>query len=182
MECSICYTNINDDQLNTLSCNHYFHDSCVTNWINTQINSEITPSCPICRCNTITDIVFDNTYSDLPALIPITMELIQYFVDQYAYILNKYYMGEDINIDDILNILRYKSDFIDYISASDNIQTPTIFDHELESYNIAKNKSNLALLNWWMNKADTYTQNYEFNERNDCLKVASLIAAHYALI
>lgn len=182
MECSICYTNISYDQFNALSCNHYFHDSCINSWINTQINSEITPSCPICRCNTITDIVFDNTYSDIPALIPITMEIIEYNVNRYAYMLNKYYIGEEIDIENMLNLLRYKNDFINYISANENFPVPVILEHEVESYNIAKNKSNLALLNWWMNKADTYTQNYEYNERGDCLKQVSIIAAHHALI
>ena len=85
MECSICYSNISNDQLNLLSCAHYFHNECIQNWINTQTNLSITPTCPICRCNTITNIIFDEiddlpplipindeTYDDLPPLIPLT--------------------------------------------------------------------------------------------------------------
>jgi hypothetical protein len=72
MECCICYTNINANEIDTLVCSHYFHTLCINNWIITQTKSNITPSCPICRCKTITDIVFDDEFSDLPPLIPVS--------------------------------------------------------------------------------------------------------------
>lgn len=69
MECPICYTSILDNQVRTLSCSHVFHDACIESWITSQTNSLITPSCPYCRCNTITDIEYEEQ-DDLPPLIP----------------------------------------------------------------------------------------------------------------
>ena len=199
MECSICYTNISNDQINTLICSHYFHDSCITTWINSQINSNSTPSCPICRCNTITDIQFEDNEDGLPPLIPVAElnmpQLVSYndrsmiiklIVDRYTFILNELYISTDTNAIDNLMIMKYlyeqKSvpEFMEYIQEHTNFNAPTILENDQESYNLAKD-NNLALVNWWITRADLFIQNTQFNERGDCLTMAGIAACHYAL-
>ena len=216
MECSICYTNINQNQLTTLSCNHYFHNECVTNWINTQISSSITPTCPICRNNTITEYIFDNDINnDLPDLVPIynnqdqdlflrhnnellnilnnnhSLELrndINHFIVQkYLFLLNQLYICP--NFEQTLNLLKdttyyeehYINIFNEYNSYNQNFQEPELFDNERESMIFEKNKSKIALLHWWINKADSYNSNTEFIEKSNCLIMAGIIACRYAL-
>ena len=41
-ECTICYTEINNDYI-ILKCGHYFHESCYTNW------KKCSTNCPMCR-------------------------------------------------------------------------------------------------------------------------------------
>jgi hypothetical protein len=46
--CSICIDNMNIDSiLRILPCNHYFHHTCIDQWLTTNIN------CPLCRTNLI---------------------------------------------------------------------------------------------------------------------------------
>lgn len=45
--CSICLDSIYDNI--SLPCNHIFHISCIINWINTQLNKNYIPSCPLCK-------------------------------------------------------------------------------------------------------------------------------------
>jgi hypothetical protein len=186
MECSICYTNIADDQINTLSCSHYFHDSCLTTWINFQINSQITPSCPICRCNTITNHVFENN-EDLPPLVSIPPRelIVKVTVDTYASILDELYLST--NLDNINNLIehkqyyeqRYNLNFNEFIVNNANFIPPLISDSEIDSLNVAENTGYFCQVNWWMNKANTY--NSAFEERTACLTMASLIACEYAI-
>jgi hypothetical protein len=227
MECSICYTNINQDQLSTLSCNHYFHNTCVTNWINTQVRSSITPTCPICRSNTISDYIFDNNIdNDLPPLIPIynidddlpplipieSSELIpthnqifellnnnenleldiindinHFVVQKYLFLLNQLYICP--NFEQTLILLRdttyYENNYMDifnqYNSYNQNYPEPELLDSERESMIFEKNKSKIALLHWWINKANTYNNDTEYPERYKCLKIAGIIACRYAI-
>jgi hypothetical protein len=191
MECVICYTNIPDDQIKTLSpCNHFFHDYCVTTWINSQINSNITPSCPYCRCNTITDIQFEDNDDNLPDLIPYDnivprSMIVRLIVDRYVYLLNRSYVSTDqYEINTLHDYIydyqqKYSNDFDEFILTNE-ITVPDILPNELESYNIAKNKSKLALINWWTDKSTSYSD-HEYNDRHQCLTVAGIIACHYGL-
>jgi hypothetical protein len=192
MECSICYTNIADDQINTLSCSHYFHNSCVTTWINSQVDSQITPSCPICRCNTITDHVFENNNDNLPPIvnnyinvIPPRELIVKVTVDTYASILDELYLST--NLDNINNLIghkeyyeqRYNLNFNEFIVNNANFIPPLISDSEIDSLNVAENTGYFCQVNWWMNKANTYNSGCE--ERSNCLTMASLIACEYAI-
>ena len=43
-ECIICFSDYkSDDKLAELECNHIYHDSCITRWLQKDL------SCPICR-------------------------------------------------------------------------------------------------------------------------------------
>ena len=45
--CNICLEKYSSNEFQSIwICNHYFHNTCITNWINTAI----TPFCPLCRC------------------------------------------------------------------------------------------------------------------------------------
>ena len=215
MECSICYMTIEPNQIKTLSCSHYFHETCVTSWINTQINSQVTPSCPMCRCNTITDILFEENDDDLPALIPIIHddefpelislnspiniipsieytivtrnEMLKMIVSRYAYYLNKVCISIDSNdIDYLVNTCsyiknKYKNEFMEYIDVYKNFTEPDVFDHEVLSLNTAKSTGYLAHLNWWMNKANTFNQIIENEEKKKCIMMTEIIACHHAI-
>lgn len=41
--CVICYEYINNKNIITTKCNHYFCYSCISNWC------DIKDSCPVCR-------------------------------------------------------------------------------------------------------------------------------------
>jgi hypothetical protein len=43
INCSICLTNINDNNTKTLECKHTFHINCIDIWIDNK------NSCPLCR-------------------------------------------------------------------------------------------------------------------------------------
>lgn len=194
MECSICYKPIEPNEIKTLSCSHYFHNSCVNSWINTQINSQVTPSCPICRCNTITDISFEENEDGMPALIPLYSlfyslpdrnETLKLVVSKYVYYLNKIYISTDINeiyyLADMNSYIRdkYKNEFMEYIEINQDFTEPPVLDTEIESLNNAKNIGYIAHLNWWMNKANTFN---EIDEKNKCIMMTEIIACHHAII
>lgn len=41
--CSICLDEINQDCVKTFECNHYFHLSCLNEWVSK------SSTCPVCR-------------------------------------------------------------------------------------------------------------------------------------
>lgn len=47
-QCPICLTESRYD-FTTLECKHSFHKKCILNWVNTQINLDQIPQCPLCR-------------------------------------------------------------------------------------------------------------------------------------
>lgn len=46
-ECPICLEQYTNNELFYLECNHKYHKNCIYDWINKNINSDIT--CPLCR-------------------------------------------------------------------------------------------------------------------------------------
>lgn len=50
--CSICMNNINPTSTNVdncLSCKNIFHFDCMSQWINTRLDLNQNPTCPLCR-------------------------------------------------------------------------------------------------------------------------------------
>jgi hypothetical protein len=45
LKCSICFENINNNNVKYLPCFHSFHSSCINKWIDKKKN----PKCPLCR-------------------------------------------------------------------------------------------------------------------------------------
>jgi hypothetical protein len=53
-ECSICLTDyVENEQVCKLGCDHCFHQGCISTWLNQN------PTCPVCRYNTILNIVYE---------------------------------------------------------------------------------------------------------------------------
>ena len=46
-ECSICFDNINNEEIKKLECGHIFHKKCINDWL------KINPICPYCRKYTL---------------------------------------------------------------------------------------------------------------------------------
>ena len=69
-ECIICFEQIDNKEiikLNKLNifpieCDHKYryHSICINKWIKDSINNNITPSCPLCRNDIITDEIIGN--------------------------------------------------------------------------------------------------------------------------
>jgi len=170
----------------------------------------------MCRCNTITDILFEENEDDLPALIPMIdedelpeliplnspfnivqniqynivnrNEMLKIIVSKYAYYLNKVYISIDIDeIDYLVNTYsyirnKYKNEFMEYIEINQNFTEPSVLDNEVNLLNTAKNMGYLAHLNWWMNKANTFNQIIENEEKQKCIVMTEIIACHHAII
>jgi len=49
LKCSICFENINNNNVKYLPCFHSFHSSCINKWVDKKKN----PKCPLCRSNTV---------------------------------------------------------------------------------------------------------------------------------
>ena len=154
----------------------------------------------MCRCNTITDIQFEDNEDGLPPLIPIydlimpnmlsyhdRSMLIRLIVDRYTFILNELYISNDTNAIDSLMIIKelyeQKScyDFMEYLHDNINFNPPTILENEQETYNQIKSNNDISHLNWWIKKADTFIENTQFEERSNCLAMAGIVACHYGL-
>jgi len=187
------------DNIKTLDCNHSFHPPCVDTWINYQINSNIPPSCPLCRDIIPTEHVFENDH--LPDLIPVYVatptpvpinasnlrsDINRYIVDRYLYILKLLF--NSINTDDIVRLTTIKENYIndnisrfhEHAQEHINITEPTILNNEQESYSLAMASNPPNIINWWMNKADTFNTNFNTQERSGCILYAGIIACRFA--
>lgn len=47
-QCPICLLESRHN-FTRLECKHSFHKKCIFNWVNTQINLDQIPKCPLCR-------------------------------------------------------------------------------------------------------------------------------------
>ena len=73
--CIICLDNLNSKKQKQLDCNHSFHDSCISEWLNKSHDS----NCPICRYKT-------NDVETLDTITSINFKKQQYFVGTIAVI------------------------------------------------------------------------------------------------
>ncbi|MFO0089637.1 MAG: RING finger domain-containing protein [bacterium] len=49
-QCMLCMDEMNPSHsILKLECNHSYHNSCVLNWINAQVNAGVEPRCPYCK-------------------------------------------------------------------------------------------------------------------------------------